>query len=102
MSERGQGGLLCQGVTPRRDRGIDSGERDQAFGRGYGGKLGGHSCHPRKVEAPDALCAPVRKPFGGRPSLPPAPPHLVRARKPGVLGSCIQSVFSPEVHASKL
>src|SRR5512139_185051 len=49
MSERGQGGLLCQGVTPRRDRGIDSGERGQAFGRGYGGKLGGHCCHPRDV-----------------------------------------------------
>jgi hypothetical protein len=50
-------GQVCKGATPRRGRGIDSGELGQAFGRGCGGKLGGHCCHPRKVEAPDALCA---------------------------------------------
>jgi len=38
-------------------RGIDSGEPGQVLGRGCGGKLGGHCCHPRKVEAPNALCA---------------------------------------------
>src|SRR5512139_2589715 len=50
-------GQVCKGATPRRGRGIASGERGQAFGRGCGGKLGGYCCHPRKVEAPDALCA---------------------------------------------
>ena len=55
-------------------RGIDSGERGQACRRGRGGKLGGQSCHPRKVEAPNALCAPVPNAFGGRPSLPPPAP----------------------------
>ena len=77
-ARRRQGGLLCKGVTPRRDRGIDSGERGQVFKRGCGGKLGGHSCHPRKVEAPDALYT------ADHPCLRRAPCCTVGDRTPGI------------------
>ncbi len=49
-------------------RAIDSGERGQAFGRKCGGKPGRHSCHPRKVEAPDAFCAADHPAAGAAPA----------------------------------
>jgi hypothetical protein len=68
---------VCSAKT--HGRGIDSGERGQVFERDCGGKLGGHSCHPRKVEAPDALCAADH----------PCPRRwpVLHSRKPGILGS---------------
>jgi hypothetical protein len=65
-SGKRQGDLLCKGATPRRGRVIDSGERAQAFGRSCSRKLGGHSCHSTKVDAPDALCALVPEVLRGQ------------------------------------
>ena len=52
MNRWGRDGLLCNGVTPGRDRGIDGGEGGPAFQRGFGGKPGGPLCGRRKVVAP--------------------------------------------------
>ena len=92
MSEQWQGGLPRRRRTSLQRRIVAAlivEERGRAFERGCGGKLGGQSCHLRKVEAPDALCAPVPNAFGGRSSLPPAPDLgsgvscIVRARARG-------------------
>jgi hypothetical protein len=69
QASRDEGGwdrdsLLCKGVTPRRDRGIDSGERGRAFGRGSSGKPGGPFCGRRMVEAPMRF-APKTSPVSG-------------------------------------
>ena len=71
------GRAVCSAKAP--SRGINSGERGQAFRQGFGGKFDGHSCHQREVEAPDALCAADHPCLRLRPAL--------RSRKPGVLGS---------------
>ena len=47
-----QGGLFGKGVTPGRDRGIDSGERGRASWRGSSGKPGRPPCQQRSVVAP--------------------------------------------------
>jgi len=84
-----RGSEVCS--TKAHSRGIDSGERGQVFGRGVGGKLGGHSCHPRKVEAPHALCAEDHPCPGASPRLAqPAERKTISAGAAG--GSCIMRV----------